>query len=92
MTTAAELIAQARAAKRAALDEHAGKKLLASFGVSVPRSLVVQDAGAAAAACGSLRPPLALKVMSPDILHKSEAGGVKVGLRSEEHTSELQSR
>ena len=80
MTTAAELIAQARAAKRAALDEHAGKKLLASFGVSVPRSLVVQDAGAAAAACGSLRPPLALKVMSPDILHKSEAGGVKVGL------------
>lgn len=80
MTTAAELIAQARAAKRAALDEHAGKKLLASFGVSVPRSLVVQDAGAAAAACGSLRPPLALKVMSPDILHKSDAGGVKVGL------------
>jgi len=41
---------------------------------------VIQDAGAAAVACGSLKPPLALKVMSPDILHKSDAGGVRVGL------------
>ena len=80
MTTPATLFAEARAAKRAALDELAGKQLLAGFGVSVPRSIVIQDAGAAAAACGSLKPPLALKVMSPDILHKSDAGGVRVGL------------
>ena len=80
MTTPATLFAEARAAKRAALDELAGKQLLASFGISVPRSLVIQDAGAAAVACGSLKPPMALKVMSPDILHKSDAGGVRVGL------------
>ena len=80
MTTPETLFAEARSAKRAALDELAGKQLLASFGISVPRSLVIQDAGAAAAACGSLKPPLALKVMSPDILHKSDAGGVRVGL------------
>jgi acyl-CoA synthetase (NDP forming) len=73
---------KARAAKRAALDELAGKRLLASFGVTVPKSLVVPDASAAAAACDRLRPPLALKVVSPDILHKSDAGGVKVGLAS----------
>ena len=82
MKAAPDLIAEARAAKRAALDEVAGKKLLASFGVSVPRSLVIQDAGAATAACASLKPPLALKVMSPDLLHKSDAGGVRVGLGS----------
>jgi len=80
VTTPATLFAEARAAKRAALDELAGKQLLASFGISVPRSLVIQDAGAAAVACGSLKPPMALKVMSPDILHKSDAGGVRVGL------------
>ena len=80
MTTPATLFAEARAAKRAALDELAGKQLLASFGISVPRSLVIQDAGAVAVACGSLKPPMALKVMSPDILHKSDAGGVRVGL------------
>lgn len=82
MTTPADLIAQARAAKRAALDELAGKRLLASFGIAVPKSVIVQDASAAAAACGNLRPPLVLKVVSPDILHKSDAGGVKVGLES----------
>ncbi|HEY7657070.1 MAG TPA: acetate--CoA ligase family protein [Burkholderiales bacterium] len=82
MTTPTELIMRARAAKRAALDELAGKRLLASFGVTVPRSLIVADAAAAAAACADLKPPLALKVISPDILHKSDAGGVKVGLAS----------
>jgi len=79
---AIDLIAEARAAKRAALDELAGKRLLASFGIPVPKSLLVQDATAAAAACDALRLPLALKVVSPDILHKSDAGGVKVGLNS----------
>jgi len=82
MTHSAELIAQARATKRAALDELAGKQLLASFGVSVPKSVVVQDAAAAAAECHQLKPPLVLKVVSPDILHKSDAGGVAVGLGS----------
>ena len=33
-------------------------------------------------ACAKLRAPLALKVVSPDILHKSDAGGVRVGLKS----------
>jgi acyl-CoA synthetase (NDP forming) len=83
MTATAELISEARAAKRAALDELAGKRVLASFGIAVPRSLIVQDAGAAAAACGNLKPPLVLKVISPDIVHKSDAGGVMVGLNSE---------
>jgi len=76
------LIAEARAAKRAALDELAGKRLLAAFGVAVPKSLVVQDANEAEKACGKLSPPLALKVISPDILHKSDAGGVTIGLNN----------
>ena len=79
--TGVELIAAARAQSRAALDELAGKQLLAGFGVKVPRSVTVPNAGAAAAAAG-LTPPLAVKVMSPDILHKSDAGGVKIGLQS----------
>lgn len=77
-----DLIAEARTAKRAALDESAGKQLLASFGIAVPKSLVVKDAREAAAACARLKAPLALKVISPDILHKSDAGGVKVGLKN----------
>ena len=75
-------ILEARKQGRAALDEPAGKQLLASFGVAVPKSLVVQDANEAEKACGKLNPPLALKVISPDLLHKSDAGGVKIGLKS----------
>jgi len=77
-----ELIAEARAAGRAALDESAGKQLLAGFGVAVPKSIVIQDVTEVVAACGKLRAPLALKVVSPDILHKSDAGGVRIGLRN----------
>ena len=75
-------ILDARRQGRAALDELAGKQLLASFGVAVPKSMLIQSAADAARACGELQPPLALKVVSPDILHKSDAGGVKVGLKS----------
>ena len=81
MSTGAELIARARAARRGALDELAGKRLLTAFGVPVPKSLLIQGAAEAAAASGKLSPPLALKVVSPDILHKSDAGGVRVGLK-----------
>ncbi|MDB5810167.1 MAG: acetyl-CoA synthetase [Betaproteobacteria bacterium] len=75
-----DVVASARAQGRTALDELAGKKLLAAFGVSVPNSVVVKDA--AAAAVIKLKPPYAVKVMSPDILHKSDAGGVKIGLQN----------
>lgn len=78
--TGAQLIAAARAQGRTALDELTGKQLLASFKVSVPKSVVVPNAGAVAGAIAKLKPPFALKIMSPDILHKSDAGGVKIGL------------
>ena len=83
-----ELISQARKEGRAALDERAGKRLLAAYGIVVPKSLVVQDAGAAAAVLETLKPPLVLKLMSPDVLHKSDVGGVKVGLTSAEAVGE----
>ena len=77
-----EVIAEARKQGRAALDELAGKRLLSAFGIAVPRSLVIPDAAGAAAACAKLNSPFVLKVVSPDILHKSDVGGVKVGLLS----------
>jgi acyl-CoA synthetase (NDP forming) len=78
--TAQDLIADARRAGRAALDEFDGKQLLAAYGIAVPRSLLVQDVNEAAEACTKLKPPLVLKVVSPDLLHKSDAGGVRMGL------------
>ena len=81
-------IAEARKEGRASLDELSGKRLLAEFGVSVPDSLVIQDATEAAAAVVRLQPPLVLKVISPDIHHKSDVGGVRAGLNSAEAIGE----
>lgn len=77
---AGKLIAAARQQNRRALDERAGKALLAAYGVAVPRAVVVPRAGEVVAAVGTLRYPVVVKVMSPDILHKSDAGGVQVGI------------
>ena len=79
---AQELITQARAQQRTALDEQSGKSLLAAYGIAVPQSLTVTNAGEVDAAFARLKAPVVVKIMSPDILHKSDAGGVKVGLKS----------
>lgn len=78
--TVAALIAQARAAGRAALDEAAGKAVLARFGVATPQSAVVPDAAAGRMAAAGMRGAFVVKVVSPDILHKSDVGGVALGL------------
>jgi succinyl-CoA synthetase beta subunit len=79
--SAAQLIAAARAQHRSALDEAAGKQLLACYGVDVPKSVMAVNAAAAAGALAALKPPYAVKVVSPDLLHKSDAGGVRLHLR-----------
>jgi acyl-CoA synthetase (NDP forming) len=81
-------IAEARKHGRSALDEVAGKRLLAAYGIEVPRSILVQDVHEAAEACGKLKPPLVLKVVSPDLLHKSDAGGVRTGLQGKAEVEE----
>ncbi|MGH8641292.1 MAG: acetate--CoA ligase family protein [Burkholderiales bacterium] len=88
MSAPEKIIAEARAAKRAALDELDGKLLLAAYGIEVPRSILVQDVHEAAEACKKLQPPLVLKVVSPDILHKSDVGGVRTGLEGKAEIEE----
>ena len=76
-----ESIRAARAAGRSSLDELTGKRLLSQFGIAVPSSVVVGPRELAAPKIAGLKAPFVLKVMSPDILHKSDAGGVRVRLR-----------
>lgn len=76
----AGLFKTARQAGRPALDEKDGKACLSHFGLAVPASAVVKGAAEAAAACKGLKPPFVVKGMSPDVLHKSDAGGVRLRL------------
>jgi len=77
-----ELIAAARAGRRGSLDELRGKQLLAHYGIAVPRSVIVQPEDALATRLAGLNPPYVVKVMSPNILHKSDVGGVRIKLPS----------
>ena len=81
-------IAEARKQNRSALDEQAGKALLAEYGVAVPKSAMVTGAGEVEQKTKSLKFPVVVKVMSPDILHKSDAGGVRINLRTPEEVIE----
>lgn len=65
------------------LTEREAKALLASEGLPVPKEHLVTDAAAAAEAARQLGFPVVMKIESPDILHKTEAGGVKLGIASE---------
>ena len=58
-------------------------KLLASWGIPVVEARVASNAEEAARAARSIGSPVAMKVLSPDIEHKSEAGGVALGIASE---------
>lgn len=70
-----DIIAQARAEGRVALDEATSKTLLEAFGIRVPKSAVIAEPEAIAGLQG-LSPPFAVKVVSREILHKSDVGGV----------------
>ncbi len=75
-----------RAAQRAGtnvLPEYAARRVLEAYGLRLPQSRTVKDAAAAARAAQEIGYPVALKVASPDISHKTDAGGVALHLEDE---------
>lgn len=68
--------------KGKALNESDAKEIVAAYGINVPQERLVQTPEEAAAVAEELGFPLVLKVVSSDILHKSDVGGVKVNLTS----------
>jgi acyl-CoA synthetase (NDP forming) len=65
------------------LNEHDTKKLLAQYQVPTVTEQAAADAEGAVAAARRLGYPVALKVLSADIAHKTEVGGVRLGLKDE---------
>jgi acetate---CoA ligase (ADP-forming) len=64
------------------LNEFEGKRLLSKFGITGPVERVARTPSAAGDAADSLGYPVAVKVLSRDILHKSDVGGVELRLTS----------
>ncbi len=78
------IVATALAAGREALDEVESKQLLAAYGIPTVRTARVEaTADAAAAAAKDIGYPAVLKILSPDLSHKSDVGGVLLDISDE---------
>ena len=66
-----------------ALSEYQSKQLLKAYGIPVTREELAQSADEAAATAARLGYPVVMKACSPDLMHKSEAGAVEIGLKNE---------
>ena len=80
MSAAQQIFAKVRSEGRLELTEFESKQVLASIGVDVTKEELAADEDAAVAIADRIGYPVVLKISSPDILHKSDAGGVLVGL------------
>ncbi|MGP3956752.1 acetate--CoA ligase family protein [Nonomuraea sp. 3N208] len=66
------------------VDEHTAKNVLAGFGVRTPVRRVCAGPEAAHAALDELGAPVVVKILDAGVLHKTEVGGVQVGVRTHE--------
>ena len=64
------------------MTEKEAHELLQCYGFPLLKSLLVKDPSEIKKACEEVGFPLVMKLDSPDILHKSDAGGVRLGIRS----------
>ena len=77
-----QILDAVKAAGRDSLTAPEGKLVCDAYGIAVPQEGVVTSAAEAKKLASSMGFPVVMKIVSPDILHKTEAGGVVVGVKS----------
>jgi acyl-CoA synthetase (NDP forming) len=77
-----------QAGARTALNEADAKNFLKQYGMPVVEERIAATREAAIAAAGELGFPVAVKVLSADILHKTDVGGVRLGVKDEAQAGE----
>lgn len=78
---AEKIIAKVRSEGRGSLTEAEGKEIFAAYGIPTPGEALVRCADDAASACDKIGYPVVMKIVSPDIQHKTDVGGVVVGVK-----------
>ena len=80
----ADLFARIRAEGRNTIGDSEAQDILKAYGIFTPRSKVAATPDEAVAYCHKIGYPVVMKIASPDILHKSDVGGIIVNVRSDE--------
>ena len=78
----AKVISNAKSQGRTLLTEIESKQVLAEAGIPVALAVLARDANEASKAAQKAGFPVVLKIVSPDLTHKSDVGGVRLGLES----------
>jgi len=78
--TAGRLVAEARAAGRTRLGEAESLALLKAYGIPTAAATLARTAEEAVALAGTVGGAVAMKIVSPEIVHKTDVGGVRVGV------------
>lgn len=73
-------ILEARRASRTQLGEREAREVIAAYGLRLPQNVLARTVDEAVAAATAMGFPVALKIASPDILHKTDVGGVRLHL------------
>src|SRR5438067_701907 len=81
-TAVRQVLDKTKAEGRTALTAPEGKLVCEAYGIPVPKEGVATSAADATKLAASMGFPVVLKIVSPEILHKTEAGGVLVGVKS----------
>jgi len=77
---AGRIIARHRRMDERQMGEVPAKEILRAYGFNVPAGQLARNTDEAVAVAEKLGFPVAMKIVSPDVIHKSDVGGVKVGL------------
>jgi len=78
-----QIIEKAKKEKRPLLETEA-KELLREYGIPVPDFKLIKSEEEINGLAKKINFPIVMKIVSPDIIHKTDAGGVKVGIKDEE--------
>lgn len=76
------IIDQVRAEKRHSIGDFEAREVLQAYGLRIPQSELARTPEEAVEFASRMGYPVVLKIASPDILHKTDVGGVKVGLQN----------
>jgi len=77
-----------RVEERLELGELEAREILKAYGIRVPEAELAPDINAAKEIAKRIGYPLVLKIVSPNILHKTDVGGVRIGIENEKELEE----
>src|ERR1700729_938202 len=83
-----KILNQAKASGREALTAPEARGVCEAYGITIPKEGVAASAEEAAKLASGIGFPVVMKIVSPQILHKTEAGGVIVGVKSADQAKE----